>query len=122
MPELAEFMVLYENLNSHRVDGVTLSEPFEPTDEQEESLRDLVFWRNYFMHSLPALQLLSAWEKLRIMPGCISFAELLTQTPRLRVLLDVHEEAKKSIAILKRQTESLRRKYLGKYPQLAADE
>jgi hypothetical protein len=116
---MADLMELFENLKSHRVDGVTLSEPFEPTAEQEKSVRDLHFWRNYFTHFMPGIQLLSAWEYLMLMPGCISFAELLTQTRGLFVCGDNYKEAQESVAILKRQVESLRQKYLERFPQLA---
>jgi hypothetical protein len=74
MAELADFMELYENLKSHRVDGVTLGEPFEPDAKIEESIRALHDWRNTFTHFIPGGKLLSALERLRIVPGCIAFA------------------------------------------------
>ncbi|MBI5251282.1 MAG: hypothetical protein HY912_17475 [Desulfomonile tiedjei] len=115
---MADFMEIYENLQSLRVDGVTLDKPFEPTEKQEESIRELVFWRNYFVHLLPATRLLNAWEYLRLMPPCVEFAEFLTQAPRLLVFGDTCKEARESVSALKSQIESLRQKYIEKYPQL----
>jgi hypothetical protein len=118
---MADVIELYENLKSHRVDGVTLSEPFEPSEEQEKTVRDLHFWRNYFVHFRPGIRLLSTWEYLSLMPSCIAFAELLTQTHGL-VGSRYFGEAKESVAILKRQIEALRQKYLEKFPKLAESE
>jgi len=116
---MADFMEIYENLKAHRIDGITLDKPFEPTEKQEERIRDLIFWRNHFVHLLPATRLLNAWEYLRLMPTCVEFTEFLTQAPGLLRFGDACKEARESVSILKRQIESLRRKCFEKYPQLA---
>jgi|GEM_PF-5904462 hypothetical protein len=115
---MADFMDLFTNLKSQRVDGVTLDKPFEPTDVLEKGISDLNFWRNYFMHFLPGIRTLSAWEYLTLMPRCIEFAEFLTQAPGILDFRDLDKEAKESVSILKKQIESLRRKYIEKFPQL----
>ncbi len=111
---MADFMELLANLKSHRVDGVTLSKSFEPTEEQEKSIGDLHSWRNYFIHFLPGIRSFPALEYLSLMPNCIEFAEFLTQAPAVYL----PKEAKESVSILKTQVESLRQKYVEKFPQL----
>jgi hypothetical protein len=119
---MADFMELYEKLQSHRVDGITLDKRFQPTEKEKEATGDLVFWRNYFTHLLPAFRELCVWSYLDFIPIWIDFAEFLTHAPRLLTFGEEYEEARESVSVLKYQVESLRQRYIDKFPQLTDSE
>ena len=59
---------------------------------------------------------MTAWDYFKLMPDCVAFAEFLTQSARLG---KAEREANDLVAILKGQVESLKQKYLEKFPQHA---
>jgi len=89
---------------------------FIATDE----LKDAVFC---FQLMLPATRLLSVWEYLNLMPDCIEIAEFLIRTRRIYVFGDaLRKEGIESVSVVRKQIESLREKYMDKFPGLMREE